>query len=342
MIQGTQWLGRAIAIGIVVGAIVVAALALEYLDRRPRTHDGFLFADTAALAPEVSGRIVKVAVHENQRVGKGDVLLEIDPEPFELRLRQARAQVEALRGQVDLTVRQIASQTSGADVAATQIGRARAQLELARDSRRRLEPMLGQGFVTEQQVDEARTNERSAEVALTASLQQAKQARQGITDTQSLLAQLRGAEAAVALAERDLRNTVVRAPFDGKVVGLEIAEGTYAAAGHPLFTLIDTRQWYAVGDFREIELRQIRAGDPATVWVMADNDRPLKGRVHSVGWGVKPANAGAPGLPAVDQSLKWVIIAQRFPVRVLLDDPPNDLVRIGATATVVVSHDGRR
>jgi multidrug efflux system membrane fusion protein len=44
----------------------------------------------------------------------------------------------------------------------------------------------------------------------------------------------------------------------------------------------------------------------------------------------------------VDQSLKWVIIAQRFPVRVLLDDPPNDLVRIGATATVVVSHDGRR
>jgi multidrug efflux system membrane fusion protein len=281
-------------------------------------------------------------VRENQSVRKGDALIEIDPEPFDLRLREARAQVEALRGQIDLTGRQIASQKSGADAVASQIGRARAQLALAQNTRGRLEPLLDQGFVTRQQVDEARTNERSAEVALTAALQQANQARQGITDTQSLLAQLRGAEAAVALAERDLRNTVVRAPFDGKVAGLEIAEGTFAAAGHPLFTLIDTHHWYAIGDFREIELRQIRSGDPATVWVMANNDRPLKGRVDSVGWGVKPANSGAPGLPAVDQSLKWVIVAQRFPVRVLLDDPPDDLVRIGATATVVVSHDGGR
>jgi membrane fusion protein, multidrug efflux system len=75
---------------------------------------------------------------------------------------------------------------------------------------------------------------------------------------------------------------------------------------------------------------------------MADTGRPLKGHVDSLGWGVKPANSGAPGLPAVNDWLKWVIVAQRFPVRVVLDDPPNDLVRIGATATVVVSHDGRR
>jgi membrane fusion protein, multidrug efflux system len=342
MIERKQWLGRAIAVGILIGATVVVALGLLRLDARPRTHDGYLYADTAGLAPEVSGRIVKLAVRENQNVRKGDPLVEIDPEPFELRLHQARAQVEALRGQIDLTVRQIASQTSGANAVASQIGRARAQLELARDSRRRLEPMLEPGYVTEQQIDEARTNERTAEVALAAALQQANQARQGITDTQSLLAQLRGAEAAVALAERDLRNTVVRAPFDGKVVGLEIAEGTYAVSGHPLFTLIDTRHWYAVGDFRETELRQMHAGDPATVWVMADTGRPLKGRVDSLGWGVKPVNGGAPGLPAVNDWLKWVIVAQRFPVRVLLDDPPNDLVRIGATATVVVSHDRGR
>jgi len=342
MIERKQWLGRAIALGILIGATMVVTLALLRLDARPRTHDGYLYADTAGLAPEVSGRIVKLAVRENQNVRKGDPVVEIDPEPFELRLHQARAQVEALRGQIDLTLRQIASQTAGANAVASQIGRARAQLELARDSRRRLEPMLEPGYVTEQQIDEARTNERTAEVAVAAALQQANQARQGITDTQSLLAQLRGAEAAVALAERDLRNTVLHAPFDGKVVGLEIAEGTYAAAGHALFTLIDTRHWYAVGDFRETELRQMRAGDPATVWAMADTGRPLKGHVDSLGWGVKPANGGAPGLPAVNDWLKWVIVAQRFPVRVVLDDPPNDLVRIGATATVVVSHDGRR
>ena len=279
-------------------------------------------------------------MRENQNVRKGDPLVEIDPEPFELRLHQARAQVEALRGQIDLTLRQIASQTSGANAVASQIGRARAQLDLARDSRRRLEPMLEPGYVTEQQIDEARTNERTPRWWRRPCSKRIRRVK--ASPTQSLLAQLRGAEAAVALAERDLRNTVVRAPFDGKVVGLEIAEGTYAVAGHPVFTLIDTRHWYAVGDFRETELRQMRTGDPATVWVMADTGRPLKGRVDSLGWGVKPTNTGAPGLPAVNDWLKWVIVAQRFPVRVVLDDPLNDLVRIGATATVVVSHDGGR
>ena len=330
--------GRIVAIAAVAAAIVMGIVALGWLDRRPRTHDAHIYADTTLLAPDVSGRIVKIHVRDNQSVHKGDVLVDIDPEPFELRVRQARASIDALQAQIDLTTRQIAAQTSGADAAATQVGRARAQLALARDTRKRLEPMLGQGYVTEQQVDEARTNERSAESALETSVHQSTQARQAIADTETLLAQLRGAESALALAERDQRNAKVYAPFDGRVAGLEIAEGSYAAAGHPLFTLIDTSRWYAIADFRETELPQIHAGDPATVWLMADTAHPLKGRVESLGSGVRPDNgAGAPGLPAVERSLKWVIVAQRFPVRVLIDSAPPDALRIGATASVKVS-----
>ena len=339
MTETRKLAGRIVAVGAVLAAVTLTVVTLVWLDRRPRTHDAHLFADTTLLAPDVSGRILKLRAADNQRVHKGDVLVEIDPEPFELRLRQARAQVEALQAQIDLTTRQIASQTSGADAAASQVGKARAQLALARDTRKRIEPMLGQGFVTEQQVDEARTNERSAEVGLQATMQQSTQARQAIADTESLLAQLRGAEAAVMLAERDLRNTKLHAPFDGQIVGLEIAEGTYAAAGHPLFTVIDTNRWYAIADFRETELPHMGAGDAATVWLMADTGHPLKGHVVSLSGGVRPDDgSGAPGLPAVERSLKWVIVAQRFPVRVLLDNPPPDGLRIGATASVLVSH----
>ena len=64
MIERKQWLGRAIAVGILVGATVVVALALLRLDARPRTHDGYLYADTSGLAADVSGRIVKLAVRE--------------------------------------------------------------------------------------------------------------------------------------------------------------------------------------------------------------------------------------------------------------------------------------
>lgn len=336
------WLARFIALTAIIGACVLGAFTIDRIDRRPRTHDAFLYADSAGLAPDVSGRIVALEAHDNQSVRQGDVLVEIDPEPFELRLRQARAQVDAFRAQIDLTTRQVSAQSSGADAAATQIERARSQLAFARDTVGRLAPLLAKGYVTEQQVDEARTNARTAEAALLSATQQAKQARDAVGDTASLEAQLAGAEAAVALAERDLRNATVRAPFDGLVVGLDIATGAYAAAGHPLFTLVKAHDWYAIGNFRETELPQIRPGDSATVWLMADGEHPIAGKVESIGWGVRPEDGGGPTLPAVGRTLNWVVVAQRFPVRIRLENPPESAMRMGATASVLVRHDDAR
>ncbi len=333
------WLGRLIALIAFAAAFGLAYVALERLDHRPRTHDAFLYADSAGLAPDVSGRIISLAIHDNQRVHKGDKLLVIDQEPFELRLRQAKSQLAALEAQIALTTRQVAGQSTGAEAAATQIERARSQLALARDTVGRLAPLLAKGYVTAQQVDEARTNEKTAEAALTAATQQALQARQAVGDTESLIAQRDSAQAAVALAERDLRNSVVTAPFDGLVVGLDLAEGAYAAAGHPLFTLIKTDAWYAIGNFRETELPQIVAGDPATIWLMADGGHPLQGHVESIGWGVRPEDAGGPALPSVGRTLSWVVVAQRFPVRIRLDTPPDAAMRIGTTVSVQVRHD---
>lgn len=333
--------GRLVALAVVIAACGLGFLALDRLSRTPRTHDAFLYADSAGLAPDVSGRIVALRARNNQHVSKGDVLVEIDPEPFALRLRQAQAQVAALQAQIDLTTRQVASQSSGAEAAVTQIARARVQSALAHDTVGRLEPLLKKGYVTEQQVDEARTNARSAEAAVTAAMQQADQARQAVGDTDALRAQLAGAEASVALAARDLRNATLRAPFDGLIVGLDLAEGAYAAAGHPLFTLIKAHEWYAVGNFRETELPEIATGDPATVWMMSDGSRAIQGHVESIGWGIRPDDGAGPGLPAVGNTLNWVVVAQRFPVRIRLDNPPEAAMRIGATISILVSHDDR-
>jgi multidrug efflux system membrane fusion protein len=333
-----KWWGRFVAFLAVAVAVALAIWTLHVVDARPRTHNAHLFAYSAGMAPDVSGRIVALHVTNNQRVKQGDPLVEIDPEPFELRLRQARAQVTALKAQINLTGRQVASQRIGADAAVTQINRARAQLELAQDTVKRLEPLLGKGYVTQQQIDEARTNERSAAVALTTTTQQAHQARQAVGDTESLIAQLAGAEAAEALAERDVHLTTLRAPYDGSVVGLQIAEGAYAATGHPLFTLIKNNEWYAIADFRETELPQIAVGDSATVWVMGSDDQPIRGRVVSLGAGVQPEDKDGPGLPVVGRTINWVVVAQRFPVWIRLEDPPPQLIRIGATVSVRVQH----
>ena len=334
------WLARSIAAFAVAAAVGLGVTTLFVVDRRPRTHDAHLFAYSAGMAPEVSGRILALHVINNQRVNAGEPLADIDPEPFAMRLRQARAQVAALKAQISLTGRQVTSQKYGADAAATQISHAREQLALAQDTLHRLEPLLAKGYVTNQQIDEARTNERNAAIALTTATQQASQARQAVGDTDSLIAQLGGAEAAEALAARDLRVATLRAPFAGTVVGLQIAEGAYAIAGQSLFTLIKDDEWYAIADFRETELPRIAVGDPATVWTMSDDAMPVRGTVQSLGRGVQPDDHGGPGLPVVGRTLDWVVVAQRFPVWVRLDDPPSKLTRIGATASVRVHHDG--
>jgi len=195
------------------------------------------------------------------------------PAPYEMQLRQARAQVAALKAQIGLTGRQVESQGSGAQAAENQVQKAREQLKYAQDTRERLEPLVAPGYVTQQQLDEARTNESSALAALGALTKSATQAHQAIGDTLSLEAQLQGAEAAEALAARNLELTTLRAPFDGVVVGLQIAEGTFALSGRPLFSLIKSDAWYAIADFRETELPRIAVGDRATVWTMANSER---------------------------------------------------------------------
>jgi multidrug efflux system membrane fusion protein len=168
----------------------------------------------------------------------------------------------------------------------------------------------------------------------------ATQARQAVGDTFSLQAQLDGAEAAELLAERNLRLTTLTAPFAGTVVGLQIAAGTFALSGRPLFSIIKSDAWYAIADFRETELPRIAVGDPAVIWTMAESDHAFTGRVESLGSGVQSSDQDGPGLPKTSRDLNWVVVAQRFPVWVRLDHPPPTAMHVGMTASVKVRHGG--
>jgi multidrug efflux system membrane fusion protein len=333
---GVTLRGKVIAATVLIAAIVLGVLVVVAIDRRPRTHDARIFAYSAAMASEINGRISSVLVSNDQQVEAGAPLILIDPAPYEMQLREAHAQVVALQAQINLTGRQVASQGSGVQAAENQVARAREQLRLSEDTLKRLEPLLGPGYVTQQQVDEARTNEATALASLQALTHNATQARQAVGDTFSLQAQLEGAEAAEALAARNLDLTTLRAPFTGTVVGLQIAAGTFALSGRPLFSLIKSDAWYAIADFRETELPRIAVGDSATVWTMAQSDRAFTGRVESLGAGVQSSDQDGPNLPQVGRDLNWVVVAQRFEVWVRLDQPPPEAMHVGMTASVKV------
>ncbi len=320
-----------------LAAAITVVLVVNRLELRPRTDDGFLSADIVHMAPEVSGRIIELDVANNRFVRRGDKLFAIDPEPFRYAFDAASARLAALRAQYDIDTRQVASQTARAAAAGSTAKASAAQLSLAQASLRRLEPLGAQGFVSREQVDQARTAVSTATAGLSSSRSEAQAALQSVTDTKPLEAQIKEAEADLATAARNLRLTVVHAPCDGQVTALDVAAGEFATAGKPVFTIIDTDHWYAIGNFRETNLAGLHPGQPATVWVLGFGARTVRGHVDSLNGGVVPDEGSVEGgLPQVPRSLEWVRIAQRFPVRILLDDPPPALMRIGATASVMI------
>jgi membrane fusion protein, multidrug efflux system len=329
--------GVLVSVAAFAGMIVLAVMTIWRIDVRPRTDDAYLTADLVHMAPEVSGRITELAVRDNQVVRRGEVLFRIDPVPFQLRVDQAQAAVRGLEAKLGLTADQVAAQTSTADTASRGIATAEAQLTLASSTLARMQPLLPSGYVTAEQVDQARTAKRTAEIALQQARLQALSARQAISNTKPAAEELAAARASLAIAERDLRLTVVRSPCDGQITALDIATGEFAVTGKPLFTIIDTENWYAVGNFRETELNGIKPGQRALVYVMQAPQTPLQGAVDSIGGGVRSDEGeNILGLPLVPRTLNWVRIAQRFPVRILLKDPPPSLMRIGASVAIVV------
>jgi len=288
----------------------------------------------------VGGRIIRVPVEENQHVSKGDVLFEIDPVPYRLAVAQAQADVELALAALATRRRTLIGETSNATIAADQTRRATHNYDLATRSVDRLRPLAAQGFVSAQQLDQAVVAQRDASVSLAQAKVQQRSSAQTIGDDTDAIAALHAREAARAIAQRALDDTVVRAPFDGYVTGLTILAGETVAPNQSIFTLVHSGEWFAVANFRETALGAIEVGDCATVYSMIDRRQPMSGKVIGIGAGIMDTDrVNLPrSLPYVQQSVNWVRVAQRFPVRVRIDAPVNKLVRIGASAIVEVRH----
>jgi multidrug efflux system membrane fusion protein len=242
---------------------------------------------------------------------------------------------------------------------------AEARLKYATNDLNRIQPLLQKQYVTVDQVDQANTAMRVAQgnydesqAALGqahASLDEAilrheqagntaveSQARLGqavhtVDRVETLLAQRPAKAAKVDSARLDLERTQVPSPFDAYVTNMNISEGAYAHPGSPIFTLIDTRNWYVIANYRESKLKNIRIGSSVDVYLMGHPDRRFKGHVESIGYGVFPEDGKVSGgLPNIERTLNWVHLSARFPVRIHIDDPDSILFRIGATAVTVV------
>lgn len=331
---------RAAAIGLVLVAVGTGAWVLHLRGKNLKSDDATLDAEVVHVASTVGGRILRISVQDNSSVRAGDELFQLDPEPLELTLRQAEADLALARASLASQNRGVGSQQSAAVLAAEQTRRAQANLALAHSTVERLRPLAVKGYVPQQQLDQAVTAERDAETSLRQAREQERAAAQAIGTDDGGVAGVQAREAAVALARHALASATVRAPHDGRVAGLTVASGEIVAPNQSLFTLVLSHGWSATANLRESDLTRVAVGDCATVYSMIDRRRPIRGTVQGVGAGVLDAErVNLPrNLPFVQKSMNWVHVAQRFPVRVHLEDAPEPLLRLGASAVVELRH----
>ena len=331
---------RALGVSIIVIAVAASAVAAVALRSRPSTDDAAIDADVVHVAAAVGGRVIELPVHENDAVHRGDLLFQIDPVPYRLAVNQAAANVEVARAAVETQRRIVSTQRSASAIANEQTHRAETNSGLSERTADRLRPLAAKGYVPQEQLDQAETAARDATTSLRQAQEQERAARRAVDTLAAAEASVQAATAALALAQRALDDTTVRAPHDGRVVGLSVLTGEMVLPSQSLFTLVATDEWFAVANLRETEVHGVTVGDCATVYSMIDRSHAIRGVVTGVGWGVLDDDRiDLPrSVPYVKPSVNWVRVAHRFPVRVRLDEPPAALVRIGASAEVEVRH----
>jgi multidrug efflux system membrane fusion protein len=335
--HGPHW-AKAASLLIVAIALILAIHVANRWWETPSTDDATIDADVVHVAAAVGGRIISIPISENSYVKRGDLLFQIDPLPFELAVRQAQSDLALAQAGLATQRRVLSTQRSTATVAGDQVGRAATNLNLALRTVDRLRPLAAQGYIPKQQLDNAETAARDAATSLQQAREQAGAAVRAIDTEAGAEATVGARAAALGIARRELDDTTVRATHPGRVVGLTVQSGEMVIPSQTLFTLVTNDEWYAVGNFRETQLRAIKVGDCATAYSLIDRSKPIEAVVQGIGAGVLDTErVDLPkSVPYVQRSLNWVRVAQRFPVRVRLQNPPAGLMRLGASAVIEV------
>lgn len=327
---------------LIAGSIALAALVswgvYLYTWYHPTTSSGTIEANVVHASSLVGGRVIELPIMPNQYVKKGDLLYKIQPEPYQYALAQAESAYDFAVGQLEQVERDIRAQQAHV----TETTASQAEILQKRDYAarlvKRLKPLADKNYISRQEYDQAKTDLAEAEADLLRSQGLKQNAVSSVTTLHRARAKVDQAKADLDLARWNLSQTTVYASVPGYITSLNIKEGEILSVGQPLFTLVDDSRWYAIANIREINLRPITEGECATVYSMINRHQPMRGFVESIGHGVSNDYISAPpsSIPALQRTMDWVHISQRFPVRIRVTDGDPNLLRMGATSIIQI------
>ena len=339
----SKWRRTAAMIAVPLIIATIAGFFWLTSGRFVETDNAYVQQDKVSVSADVAGRIVQVAVKENQHVQAGDLLFRIDPAPYRIAVEQANAAIAA--AQVNVATLQSSFRGTAADIRA-----ARDQVIAAQEDLDRQNALMARGFTTRVRLQQSEHAVQQANAALANAAANADEARAKLATG----AAVPGVSPAIAAAQvqrekaqLDLARTAVFAPTSGTISQSErLQVGQTMLSGLPALSIVGGggKAWVEA-NFKETDLNSMRVGQPAIVSFDAYGGLKLKGHVQSIGAGT---GSEFSVLPAQNANGNWVKVTQRVPVRIAIDEPSPRTLIAGLSAKVSVdvrgngSGNGRR
>ena len=292
------------------------------------TDDAQVKQDIVSVSPQVNGQVVQVLVRNGMHVKKGDVLFRIDPQPYQVALEQAQAQLAAAQ----LQTRQLKTTAAGTGA---DITGAEANLKIKENALGRQQALLRQGFTTRADYEDALNEVKTAEQQLADARARAANAQAAIAPgEQPSIAQ---AQAAIDKARLDLERTAIRAPMDGVVENADALQvGKMAVLGVGALSVVHSATAWVEANFKEKDVGRMVPGQRAEITVDAYPGMKFPAHIQTIGAGT---GSEFSLLPAQNANGNWVKVTQRVPVRIVFDGTPDRPMIAGLSVTAKVIFD---
>jgi len=339
--------------------IVIGGIAMYFYLQYKRTHistdDAFVDGRIHTIASKVSGTVKGLYIQDNQSVKEGDVLLEIDPQDYQLKVEEARAGLETERAKltqilnsVDTVNKQLAQIIASLEAAQSNLKLQEANLQLAELEFKRSEALFQRAVIPKQQYDQAKTayevstdqvktaadGVKGLEASIETQKALIRQTEAGILPQQEVIKQN---EAALQAAELNLSYTKIYAPVAGHITNRTVEIGNQIQPAQPLMAVVPLNQGgiWITANYKETDLTRVKPGQKVKIKIDTYPGKEFNGKVDSIMAGTGAVFSLFPPENATGNFIK---VVQRVPVKIVLDpgEDPNQLLRIGMSVVPTI------
>lgn len=312
----------AVLIVIAIGVLIFMGREIYYYIVYERTDDAYVEGTIVPIAPQVSGKVVRVYVDHNQRVKKGEPLVEIEPDDYLAEVKAKRENVNTLYNQFNEISSSLNEAMARLKTIEANLEAARAQRILAEKEYQRIKSLYDEDLVSKSRFDSAESSLRVAIAKEKAAESQIKEVKSSINTLTVKLKtqqyQIAKAQQELKLAEINLKRTLIVAPRDGRIAKKSVEVGQYVRPGQLLMAIVDEQDIWISANFKETQIEKMRVGQPVKIKVDAYPGKTFIGHVDSF----QPGTGAVFSLfPPENATGNFVKVVQRIPVRIKIDSP---------------------